>query len=149
MKKTEAKRQKQEELRRQKERFAQEQNEILEKARREMLLEHPVVDPTDVLAQQMATTYLASIDSSAAPMNYEDLAFLYKVILTPDAILTQAMYRNFPHTLLPNRLQMQKPELASFYRKNAARIHPDKCRHPQAIEAFQKFTECYRRGCAQ
>ena len=41
---------------------------------------------------------------------------------------------------------MDKSELPSFYRKNAVRIHPDKCKHPDAIQGFQKLAECYKRA---
>jgi len=44
---------------------------------------------------------------------------------------------------------MQKSEVASFYRKYAAKIHPDKCRHPQAMEGFQKFVACYKKGMGE
>lgn len=41
---------------------------------------------------------------------------------------------------------MSKSEVASFYRKNAIRVHPDKCKHPEAIQAFQKLAECYKKA---
>jgi len=41
---------------------------------------------------------------------------------------------------------MERLEIASFYRKNAVRIHPDKCKHPEAIQAFQKLAECYKKA---
>ena len=63
----------------------------------------------------------------------EDVYFIYKVLLTSEEMLINKL------AIIP------KAELPSFYRQKAKRLHPDKISHPQAMEAFQKFSECYRR----
>lgn len=40
---------------------------------------------------------------------------------------------------------MGKSELSLLYKRSVLKLHPDKCSHPQAHQAFQKFMECYRR----
>ena len=138
------------------EKFVEEQNEILEKARREMFKEdmqkfvqgcyvNPYIsEESNIIlsAQQMARQYLASDKEGTAI--YADMLFLYRILLTPPELMTDKMYDLY---VIPIRLAMPKDVLPSFYRKNAIRIHQDKNKHPQAIEAFQKFTECYKR-CA-
>lgn len=139
LKKVENKRQKREEAQRRKEQFAEEQNAILERARQEMVAEltqagqllSPVgEDPISVQARQLTAKYLEELHQPMDGAVYEDTLFMYKVLLTPADELVEKL------------TSVGKEEQSSFYRRNAIRLHPDKNRHPQAIEAFQKFTQC-------
>jgi hypothetical protein len=102
--KAENKKQQQEEAKKRKERFAMEQNEMLEKARQEMILENtnqvsyspllfPQLQKDDIInqtAEAKAKEYLSGFQSDST--NIEDIAFLYRVLLTPEDILNERMY---------------------------------------------------------
>ena len=104
----------------------------------------PVLDSIEKSATQMAMKYLSEqVNDGTNNIVYEDILLVCKIILTPSNLLIEKMYYCLANR---NRTGMPKAELASFYRKNAARIHPDKCKHPQAIEVFQKFAECYKKS---
>jgi len=134
-KQTEAKRKRQEEQRKNREKFAQEQNELLEKARLEMLQQtsfNPLLYQINALANQMAMKYLYCPSTEGTKVSFQDAVLIYKILATPKELLLETMKG------------IEEVELASLYRKNALRLHPDKCKHPQAVEAFQKFVDCYK-----
>ncbi len=164
LKKEEARRKQKEEAQRQKERDAQEQERIFEEARRKLLEEeqrgHSFLSSADYAnlfqnwpsycyVYSQSNSYLndESINQLAAEkakkdladgksrMIYEDLFFLHKILMTSKEMLITKLWA------------VPKEELASFYRRNAIRLHPDKTGHPNAMEAFQKFTECYKACC--
>jgi hypothetical protein len=137
-KKTETKRKRQEEQRKNREKFAQEQNEMLEKARLEMLQQtsfNPFLYQINALANQMAINYLYCPSTEDTKVSFQDAVLIYKILATPKEILLETM---------KGIRDIGKVELALMYRKNALRLHPDKCKHPQAIQAFQKFVDCYK-----
>jgi len=154
-KKDDERKKQKEEAMRQKEKDAQEQEKFFEEARRKMLEEEQKRyadyanlfsnwpsyayiysqsnnglndDSINLLASQNAKRDLANQMAE----NYDDLVFMHKILLTSKEMLVAKF------------LAIPKEELASFYRKSTIRLHPDKNSHPQAREAFQKFTECYR-----
>lgn len=81
----------------------------------------------NAVARELAVKYVAENGGEI-----EDVFFVHKVLMTTAQMLVAKM------------MMIPKQEFASFYRKHAARLHPDKNRHPRSNEAFQKFTECYK-----
>lgn len=148
----------QEEAKKQQEKIAEEQNRVLEEARRQMLEEEqkqrsnyqylfenwPATtylytftnyglndESINKLAKERAESYMGSKEYNGRTA-LEDIQFLHKILLTSVEMLLAKLW------IIP------KQELSSFYRKNAMRLHPDKNCHPKAMEAFQKFSECYK-----
>lgn len=135
LKKSESKKKRQEEQRKNREKFAKEQNEMLEKARLEMLQQtsfNPLLYQINALANQMAMNYLYCHSTDGSKVSFQDAVLVYKIIATPKELLLETMKG------------IEETELSSLYRKNALRLHPDKCEHPQAVQAFQKFVDCYK-----
>jgi hypothetical protein len=157
MEREELRKQREEQERMEKIKDAEEQNRILEEAWRKMQEEEqqkrddpqfmfgqwmndqccnlPVIglsnEAINLLSKEKAEKYMASNEYRGLPC-YEDLHFLYKIIVTSQEMLIAKLW------MLPQQ------EINSFYRKCAMRLHPDKNPHPQAMEAFQKFHECYK-----
>lgn len=109
---------------------------MLEKARLEMLQQtsfNPLLYQINALANQMAMNYLYCHPTEGSKVSFQDAVLVYKILATPNELLLQTMKG------------VGDTELSSMYRKNALRLHPDKCKHPQAVQAFQKFVDCYKR----
>jgi len=87
------------------------------------------------LSKELAEKYLRE-NACSLMINFEDIFLVYKILITAKEILIAKL------RIVPIQ------ELCSFYRKCAAKLHPDKNRHPRASEAFQKLTECYKLCCS-
>jgi thiol-disulfide isomerase/thioredoxin len=87
------------------------------------------------LSKELAEKYLKE-NSCSLMISFEDIFLVYKILITTKEMLI-AKLRVVP-----------AQELCSFYRKCAAKLHPDKNRHPRAIEPFKKLTECYKLCCS-
>ena len=91
-----------------------------------------IVYQINLIANKLAMKYFSSKENEETKTSLEDAMLIYRILQSPKQIIIQSMEN------------IDKAELASLYRKNSLRIHPDKCRHPQADQAFQKYVECYR-----
>ena len=158
LKKEEDRKKRKDEDNKQKEKDAQEQEKIFEEARRKLVEEEQQRcsdyaylfhtwpsycyvysqsnsclndESINRLASEKAKNELSQTNGENA-ISYDDLFFLHKVLMTSKEMLVAKLWT------------IPKDELSSFYMKNAIRLHPDKNNHPQAMEAFQKFTECYK-----
>lgn len=158
LRREEQKRLQAEEEKRQKAKFIEDQNALFEEARRKLQEQerreyvcysdwfyrwpndlYPVGyaqrlltdDSINRLANEETLKYMAEREYHGLP-NYEDLFFMYKVLITPAELL------------LAKLKAVPKAELPSFYRRHAITLHPDKNQHPRASEAFQRFNEFYK-----
>jgi len=153
MKRDEKKRQLEEEAEKIRKQIEAEQNAKLEEARIKMLEEERMRylnyqawfyqwptnygcqnfmndESVNALSKEWTIKYLK--ENPNIPAEFEDIFLLYKILITAKEMLIAKLM------IIP------KTEQASFYRKCAIKLHPDKNRNPRANEAFQKFTECYK-----
>lgn len=127
-----------------------EQNAILEEARLRMQQDQPrnyqalfyqwdiplenkgLTDASvNQLSKELAEKYLKDNGCSLF-VSFEDIFLVFKILITSKEMLIAKL------KIVPAQ------ELCSFYRKCAAKLHPDKNKHPRASEAFQKLAECYK-----
>eukprot|EP00826_Nyctotherus_ovalis_P000263 TRINITY_DN0_c274_g1_i12.p1 TRINITY_DN0_c274_g1~~TRINITY_DN0_c274_g1_i12.p1 ORF type:complete len:429 (+),score=75.12 TRINITY_DN0_c274_g1_i12:83-1369(+) len=87
------------------------------------------------LSKELAVKYLR--ENVYSPLvNFEDIFLVYKILITAKEVLISKLKA------------VPAQELCSFYRRYAAKLHPDKNKHPRATEAFQRLAECYKQCCA-
>lgn len=133
-----------EDMKKEQEYYEKKQAELFQEARDSFIRRNYMSGVNPSLLSQIQSSLssvLASAKAKAAEfirsnnqgsLREEDIVALYKIILSPAELIQ--------HEICEKNAEDKK----SYYKKIALQIHPDKCSHPQAGEAFQKFTQIYR-----
>lgn len=96
-----------------------------------------VKEPKNHLASEMtkiqtlATQHTMHFMALNPTFNYAQTFIVFKILLTPEELLTQIMRES------------NKEGLTKSYKQQALLVHPDKNRHPLAKQAFQKLHLVY------
>jgi len=95
-------------------------------------LDSTLEEQMNELARKMATKFTSEAGLKGS-CTYEESFIVYKILLSSE------------YNLLQHLLNAPKHIATSTYRKLALLLHPDKNKHPQANEAFQKLTDLFSR----
>ena len=100
------------------------------------------------LAQKYSLEFM-SRKEFAGELSYQQILQVYKILIMPEEILQNYMYTLILTNLTNDRFSLSADMLKAEFRRIAKIIHPDKNKHPQAGNAFQKVYKVYEVALAR